>query len=56
MNARPRLAESLTRRLRRVERDDLNALLAHLGRLLAEEYVALLNRPASEDRGKEDQE
>ena len=56
MNARPRLAQPHTRRRRVVERDDLCALLDHLGRLLAQEYVALLKPAGSEDEAKEDHE
>jgi hypothetical protein len=56
MSARPHLGQPRTRRHQEVERDDLHALLDHLGRLLAEEYVALLRPDASEDDAKEDKE
>ena len=56
MSTRPRLAQTLTRHRREVERGNLHALLDHLGRLLAQEYVALLKPAGSEDEAKEDHE
>jgi hypothetical protein len=56
MSARSRLAQPRSRLRREIDRDDLHALLDHLGRLLAEEYVALLKPAPSKEAPKEDEE
>jgi hypothetical protein len=56
MSTRSRLAQPRNRLRREVEPDDLHALLDHLGRLLAEEYVALVKPTPSNDEAKEDGE